>query len=73
MANEIQLTTRIAIDPDLTRFVKSTARPHEDLSTGETIPAKSSCYKVGWRYDRRLFSGYITKETYQNLTGESQN
>ena len=68
--NEIALTTTLHIEPDLTRFVKATARAHTDISSGENIPAKSSCYKVAWRYDRRLMSGYMTKENYNKLTGQ---
>jgi hypothetical protein len=68
--NEIALTTTIYVDPDLSRLVKATARAHTDISTGETIPAKSSCYRVSWRYDRRLMSGYMTKANYHKLTGQ---
>ncbi|WP_108213399.1 hypothetical protein [Pontibacter mucosus] len=70
--NEIALTTTIHVDPDLTRFVKSTSREHEEVGTGEMIPAKSSCYKVAWRYDKRLMSGYMTKANYHKLTGTNQ-
>ena len=70
MAKEIPLSITILIDPDLTQHVKRTGRKHEELTTGKEIPAKSTCYAVGFRYDGKLYKGYLTEENYKELIGE---
>jgi hypothetical protein len=71
MANEIEITIKAKLDPDLSRVVKVRTR-HEKIGSFEWIPKGTLCYKVGYRKDGKLKSGYMTVEDYQKLTGDQQ-
>lgn len=70
--NEIQLSIKVFIDPDLTKEVMKTRKVHYDIITGEPIAKGSEAYKLGCRIGRKLYPGYVAVATYQNLTTQHQ-
>lgn len=67
MANERYLEITVAYDPDLTKHIKRSGKKHTDAVTGETIKKGSSCWKLGYRYDTKLYSIYICETTYEKI------
>ena len=66
--NEKAITIKATFDPDLSKQVHRTYKKHQDIITGETIPKGSTCYKLGVRIGRKLYAGYVSVETYKQLT-----
>ncbi len=65
--NEILVTVKGKVEPDLTKHVKRTQRNYPDWYTGEDIPAKSSAYAVSERYGHKLYKRYLTEASMDAL------
>ncbi len=65
--DEIEVTIKVKIDPDLTSHVGRTGKQHTDPFTGQVIPRGSEAVIISARMDggRKIYPFWLTTESYK--------